>query len=147
MLQTHTYTHTHREREREREREKERERVNEFSRNSVTQLVTQLTFILHKLNYNVLKNYCTKALIRYVVWFKDPEDLFIPVTIRQKHLLQCLPQKKNVLPLIHLEYKVKLPNHDFVVSFEPKLVLLVISDVKLLKLFKRKLFCTMVQSI
>ena len=55
--------------------------------------------------------------------------------------------EKNVLPLIHLEYKVKLPNHDFVVSFEPKLILLVISDVKLLKLFKRKLFCTMVQSI
>ena len=50
---THTHTHIH--------------TVNKFSRNSVTQLVTQLTFILHKLNYNVLKNYCTKALIRYVV--------------------------------------------------------------------------------
>ena len=73
---THTHTHTH------------IHTVNKFSRNSVTQLVTQLTFILHKLNYNVLKNYCTKALIRYVVWFKGP------VTIRQKRLLQCLPQKK-----------------------------------------------------
>ena len=52
---THTHTHTH------------IHTVNKFSRNSVTQLVTQLTFILHKLNYNVLKNYCTKALIRYVV--------------------------------------------------------------------------------